>query len=114
MAQAVSTRFEIEPKIGWILLSLNLLVAVLGTLITAPASLASGARDFLANFSDMYIPSALIPGHLSSLAAGQMLDDGWMDIPAHEKPAFRAMGSHDSGAWEASIPDHVKPVREFG
>jgi hypothetical protein len=34
-----------------------------------------------------------------------------VDIPAHEKPAFRYMGSHDSGTWEATVPGHVKPVR---
>ncbi len=26
-----------------------------------------------------------------------------MDIPTHEKPLFRVMGSHNSGSWEASF-----------
>jgi hypothetical protein len=29
---------------------------------------------------------------------------------AHERPVFRRMGGHDSGACDASVPGHGKPV----
>ena len=33
---------------------------------------------------------------------------------AHERPVFRPMGGQCSGAWEASVPGHGRPVTAAG
>ena len=40
---------------------------------------------------------------------GHKLKELVVDISDHEQPPFRRMGGQHSGAWEATVPGHVRP-----
>jgi len=63
----------------------------------------------LAEAIDRYLPEAenkVWHGHPVWFQAG--------GYSAHERPVFRPMGGQGSGAWEASVPGHGRPVTAAG
>ena len=57
----------------------------------------------------LHVVVQVIPQAAAAWSTDEIAARWLLDISVHEQPPFRRMGGHRSGAWEATVPGHVRP-----